>query len=62
MEKENKFKYLVFPDQTYILEWDDGLKVEVTGEDILAQFRRESYLDKLIHQIDDNNKEGPADK
>ena len=55
MEKQSKFKYLIFPDQTYILEWDDGLKAEVKGEDILAQFRRESYLDKLINQIDDNN-------
>lgn len=61
MEKENKIKYLVFPDQTYILEWDDDLRVEVTGEEILAQFRRESYLDKLIHQIDDNNRQSLQD-
>lgn len=60
MEKENKFKYLIFPDHVYILEWDDGLKVEVTGENILAQFRRESYLDKLINQIDDNNQNKDA--
>lgn len=55
MENESKFKYLIFPDQVYILEWDD-LKVEVTGEEIMAQFRRESYLDHLMSKIDEQNK------
>ena len=54
MEKESKFRYIIFPEYKYILQWDD-MQAEVTGEEILAQFRRESYLENLIKQIDENN-------
>lgn len=60
MEEQSKFKYLIFPDQVYILEWDD-LKVEVTGQEILAQFRRESYLEHLIKSIDEQNNQDSID-
>lgn len=54
MENESKFRFMIFPDRKYTLIWDD-LEVEVTGEDIMAQFRRSSYLEHLIHTIDENN-------
>ena len=55
MENESKFKFIIFPDRKYTLTWDD-LEVVVTGEEIMAQFRRESYLDHLMSKIDEQNK------
>lgn len=56
MEPESKFKFIIFPDRKYTLVWDD-LTVEVTGEDIMAQFRRSSYLEHLMYKIDEQNKD-----
>ena len=51
-------EYPIFEDRVYTLFYDDEngkLKYKVTGKEILAQFRRESFLDKLINQINDTN-------
>jgi hypothetical protein len=44
---ESKFKYLLIPENTYILDFGD-FKAEVRGEDILARLYREINLEKLM--------------
>ena len=39
----DKNRYRVYPDRTYLLIYDDVIR-EVTGQDILDMFRRETYL------------------
>jgi len=52
----NKFKYVLFADQTYIVEFDDldgnPVRVEVPGQHIVAKLRKEYLLDKIIKDPD----------
>jgi hypothetical protein len=48
----SKFKYPIDPNKVYTLQYDD-LSTEVTGEEILAIFRRGAYLDKLLSELGD---------
>jgi len=53
-----KTKYPIFEDRAYTLSYDDEngkIEYEVTGAQILAQFRRESFLDSLINKITEEN-------
>lgn len=45
----NKNKYLIFPEHTYILEYD-GFNAEIQGKEILDKFYRSVLLDKLIEE------------
>jgi len=50
-----EFKYWIDPDKTYTLSWpDDEMEREVTGAEILAAFRRETLLEKMLFDIDDD--------
>jgi hypothetical protein len=46
----SKFRYPIFPDRTYTLEYD-GYSGEVLGQDILNMFRRSIHLDKIIEEL-----------
>lgn len=52
----NKFKYVLFPDQTYIVEFEDfegnPFKVEIPGTDIINRIRRQYALDKIVKDLD----------
>jgi hypothetical protein len=48
----SKFKYPIDPNKVYTLNYDD-VSAEVTGEDILAMFRRGVYLDRILAEVDD---------
>ena len=52
----NKFKYVLFPDQTYIIEFEDVdrniIKLNVPGEHIIERLRKEYLLDKIIKDPD----------
>lgn len=52
-----KFKYTIDPDRIYTLSYDDEngkMEKEITGAEILAAFRRDIFLDKLLAEIDDD--------
>lgn len=49
----NKFRYVIFPDRTYTLEYE-GYRYEVTGEEILATFYRDAMMDKWISDWTDD--------
>jgi hypothetical protein len=51
----SKFKFPIYKDRAYTLDYDD-FSIEVTGEEILAQFRREAFLLKFIEQLDEESK------
>lgn len=42
-----KFRYPIFPDRTYTLEYED-ITYEVSGEEILAIFYRQAKLEELL--------------
>lgn len=52
----NKFKYLLFPDQTYLVEFTDYdgkiFQVEIPGDEIVAKLRREYALDNFLEKLD----------
>lgn len=48
----NEFKYPIDPAKVYTLQYED-LTTKVTGEEILASFRRGAYLDKALSELDD---------
>jgi hypothetical protein len=52
----NKFKYLLFPEHTYILTFDDfggkPFSVEVSGSEIMSRLRREYALEKALEDLD----------
>jgi hypothetical protein len=39
----DKYKYMIFPDRTYVLTYED-MTYEVKGQDILDQYYREAHL------------------
>jgi hypothetical protein len=47
---KDKYKYMIFPDRTYVLTFEFG-SVEVSGEDILAMFRRGALLDNIFDEL-----------
>lgn len=50
-----EFKYLIDQNKTYTLSWpEDEMEREVTGAEILAVFRRDTFLDKMLSSIDDD--------
>ena len=52
----NEFKYLLFPDKTYVLTFQDydgnDFSVDILGADILSQIRRGYALDNFIDKLD----------
>ena len=53
---ESKFRYILFPDNVYRLTFQDysgnDFTVEVLGEDILNQIRRNYALDNFLESLD----------
>jgi hypothetical protein len=47
----SKFKYPIDPAKVYTLQYED-FSTEVSGEEILAAFRRGAYLDKILEESD----------
>ena len=47
----SKFRYPIFPDRTYTIVYED-FEYEVTGEEIVAMFRRGAYLEKILEEIE----------
>jgi hypothetical protein len=47
----SKFRYPIFPDRTYTIVYDD-FDYEVTGEEIVAMFRRGAYLEDMLKDLD----------
>jgi hypothetical protein len=45
----SKFKYPIDPSKVYTLQYED-FSIEVTGEEIIASFRRGAYLDKILEE------------
>jgi len=45
----SKFKYPIDPAKVYTLQYEDFL-IEISGEEILAAFRRSAYLDKILEE------------
>jgi hypothetical protein len=43
----DKYRYMIFPDRTYVLTYED-MTYEVSGETILAMFHREAHNYRLI--------------
>lgn len=56
-----KFRYLIFPEQTYQVTVDDwDLKpytFEITGEEIMAQLRRGALLERAMKDWNVDGKE-----
>lgn len=49
----NKFKFPIFPDRMYTLTYDE-LSTEISGEEILAVFRRSVMLEHLLQELADD--------
>lgn len=47
----SKFRYPIFPDRTYTIEYED-FNYEITGEEIIATFRRGAYLEEMFKDLD----------
>lgn len=47
----SKFRYPIFTDRTYTIVYED-FDYEVTGEDIIAMFRRGAYLEEMLKDLD----------
>ncbi len=47
----SKFRYPIFPDRTYTIVYDD-FDYEVTGEEIVAMFRRGACLENVLKDLD----------
>lgn len=46
----NKTKFFISEDRTYVLDFGEGVSIEVTGLDIMAQFRRQAILMNIIRE------------
>ena len=57
----SKFKYIIFPENTYCITVDywDGkpYTFEVTGQNIADSFRREKLLDRAFDQMYNSGEE-----
>jgi hypothetical protein len=47
----SKFRYPIFPDRVYTIVYED-FDYEITGEDIVAYFRRGAYLEEMFKDLD----------
>ncbi len=47
----SKFRYLIFPDRTYTIKYED-FDYDITGEEIIASFRRGAYLEEMFKDLD----------
>lgn len=47
---KDKYRYMIYADRTYVLTYEFG-SVEVSGEDILAMFRRSALLDTILDNL-----------
>lgn len=47
----SKFRYPIYPDRTYTLVYED-FDYEITGEEIIAYFRRGAYLEEMFKDLD----------
>lgn len=47
----SKFRYPIFPDRTYTITYED-FDYEITGEEIIAYFRRGAYLEHNLRDLD----------
>ena len=50
----SKFRYPIFPDRTYTIVYED-FDYEISGEDIIAMFRRGAYLEEMFKDLDMNH-------
>jgi hypothetical protein len=46
----SKFRFPIFPDRTYTIKYED-FDYEITGEEIIASFRRGAYLEQIIQDM-----------
>lgn len=49
--EQSKFKYILSPENTYIIDYGDFV-AEIKGSEIMAVMRREYYLKDLIQELD----------
>jgi hypothetical protein len=47
----SKFRYLIFPNRTYTIKYED-FDYDITGEEIIASFRRGAYLEDMFKDLD----------
>jgi hypothetical protein len=47
----SKFRYPIFPDRVYTIVYED-FDYEITGEEIVASFRRGAYLEDMFKDLD----------
>ena len=47
----SKFRYPIFVDRTYTISYED-FDYEITGEEIVAMFRRGAYLEHMLTDLD----------
>jgi hypothetical protein len=48
---EPKFKYLLSPENVYILDFGD-FQAQIKGEDIMARLYREFKLEEMLKEVD----------
>jgi hypothetical protein len=46
----SKFRYPIFPDRIYTIKYED-FDYEITGEELIASFRRGAYLERIIQDL-----------
>jgi hypothetical protein len=52
--EQSKFKYILSPENTYILDYGD-FTAEVKGSEIMSFLRRQYYLENLLQDLDKDN-------
>jgi len=52
--EQSKFKYILSPENTYIIDYGDFV-AEIKGSEIMSFMRREYYLKNLLHNLDKDN-------
>lgn len=48
----NHTKYTISPDRAYVMQWDDGVTYEVSGDLIMSAFRRDAYHEHILEYHD----------
>lgn len=57
---QNKTRYVIFPDRTYVVKLEDGYEVEVTGLDIIQMGESILKTDKLLKDLQNLGETGKA--
>lgn len=56
----DKFKYILSPDNVYILIFEgyrgEPVKAEIKGSDIIARLRRDYLLDDMLDNMDNDER------